>query len=584
MFIRTKLSGGYTYLQIVENQWRNGAVRQRMIASLGRLDRLVESGALDRLLQSGCRLSRRLVTLAAQSEDGSDAGVEVRRIGPALVFERLWRETGCRDAVRAALRGRRHRFDVERAVFLSVLHRIMVSGSDRSAMAWRRGQAVAGSGELELQHLYRAMAWLGEALADSEQAHQTRAPRCVKDGIEEDLFDRRKDLFSGLELVFFDTTSLFFFGEGGATLGRRGHSKDRRPDCKQMILGMALDGDGVPVCSEIWPGSIADVTALEQVANRLQHRFGVGTVCLVADRGMISAATLAAIEARGWQYILGARPRASKEVRERVLADPAPFASIRVPRQHDSQPLELGVKEVRISDGGEGENRPAGHASADPRFRRYVVCRNPVEARRDAALRQQMVAELEKKLASDGARSLLGNRGYRRYLVAKGAGFVLDRARIRDEAKFDGIWVLRTNAAMDAAGAALKYKQLWRVEQVFRTAKSLLDTRPIFHTVDETIRGHVFCSFLALVLQNELFRRLRSDGESFEWKQILRDLDALTETVVEQDGKRFLLRSRAQGCCGKVARSVGVRLPAAIRRDDTETPDTETPDTEAAMN
>ena len=373
MFCRAKVSGSNTYIQIVENHREGNKVRQRVIATLGRLDHLQASGALDRLLQSACRFSEQLMVLAAQpgSQDGED-GAEVRRIGPALVFERLWRDSGCQKIVQALLAGRRFQFDVERAIFASVLHRIMVSGSDRAACVWMRDQVIDGASELELQHLYRAMAWLGEPLAETDQHHATHAPRCVKDRVEEALFARHRDLFTELDLVFFDTTSLYFTGQGGESIGRRGRSKDRRADCRQMVLGLVLTQDGRPVCSEMWPGNVADVTALEAVAERLGHRFGIRSVCLVADRGMISKRTMAAIEARGWQYILGARARATKEVREAVLTDGGAMTAITVARAHDPEPLTLEIKEVVVPRPGEGEE--------PEERRRYVVCRNPVEA------------------------------------------------------------------------------------------------------------------------------------------------------------------------------------------------------------
>ena len=175
--------------------------------------------------------------------EGHGPDAHVVSIGPALIFERLWRETGCQEVVRKLLTTRHHRFDVERAVFMSVLHRLMVSGSDRSALQWRRDQTIDGCAGLELQHLYRAMGWLGEALGEREP--DAPSPRRVKDLIEEELFARRRDLFSALDLVFFDTTSLFFTGNGGDTLGQYGKSKDHRSDCKQMVLGMVIDGDGM---------------------------------------------------------------------------------------------------------------------------------------------------------------------------------------------------------------------------------------------------------------------------------------------------------------------------------------------------
>ena len=227
--------------------------------------------------------------------------------------------------LRAALSGRRFRFDVERAVFLTVLHRLFhtESGSDRDAGCWQRDYRIEGVGEVPLHHLYRAMAWLGEALPSAPAGEAS--PRCVKDLLEEQLFARRRTLFSRDALVFFDTTSVFFTGEGGEQLGARGFSKDHRPECKQLVLGMVLDRDGRPVCSEVWPGNTNDVSTLARVARRLEERFGMLRVCVVADAGMISRQVLRKLEAMGWEYILGAGLRRTAEVKDRVLADPEPF-------------------------------------------------------------------------------------------------------------------------------------------------------------------------------------------------------------------------------------------------------------------
>ena len=149
--------------------------------------------------------------------------------------------------------------------------------------------------------MYRAIAWLGEELADQEG--RTRAPRAIKDLVEERLFARRRDLFNDLDLVFFDTSALYFHGEGGETLGRRGKSKDHRPELKQVVIGVVIDRHGRPLCSETWPGNATDVQALLPVIDRLRARFCIGWICVVPDRGMISARTLAELEARGIEHI-----------------------------------------------------------------------------------------------------------------------------------------------------------------------------------------------------------------------------------------------------------------------------------------
>ena len=563
MFVRLKKVGPYQYLQIAQNRREGKRVKQSIIATLGRLDKLTASGAIDQLLRSAARFAERLMVLAEHSTDAHDSpDATVVSIGPALIFERLWRETGCQAVVRKLLATRHHHFDVERAVFMTVLHRLMVSGSDRSALQWRRDQAIDGTEALELQHLYRAMGWLGEALGESEP--DAPSPRRTKDLIEEALFARRRDLFTDLDLVFFDTTSVFFTGEGGETLGQYGKSKDRRSDCRQMVLGMVIDGDGIPVASEMGPGNTTDVTTLDRVAERLQRRFGVRRVCLVADAGMISNKQMAAVEARGWLYILGARLRRTTEVRDVVLSDTGAFDTVEVERQRPD-PMALQVKEVTVCDtpGNGAENEP-------PKPRRYVVCRNPEQARKDAATRAQLLAALENKLRSDGPKSVVANKGYKRYLKAEKDAFVVDFDKARDEQRFDGMWVLRTNTEMSAVEVALRYKQLWMVEQVFRTAKSLLDTRPIFHKTDATICGHVFCSFLALVLRDELFRRMDNAGVSAEWGDILRDLNALSETTITYNDKIFAVRSNAVGVAGKIAQCAGVRLPNTVRQIEFE--------------
>src|SRR5918998_684867 len=353
MFFRLKPSGPRTYLQLVENRREDGAHRQHVIATLGRADELAASGALGALLASGARLCDRVMLLSALGGDAEGPRLSTRRIGGPLLFGRLWEETGCGAVIEDLLAGRGFEFAVERAVFATVLHRLFVSGSDRACDRWIEDYAVPGTDNLALPHLYPAMAWLGEELdaADGGQAHATPfAPRCAKDQVEEALFARRRDLFSELSVVFVDTTSLRFEGAGGEGLGRSGHSKDHRPDLMQLVLCVVIDAEGRPICTEIMPGNTADVRVLLPVVDRLRGRFAIGRVCIVADRGMISAATLEGLEERGLEYILGARERTDRLVREVVLADAGAFTPLLVERARGAE-TQLFAKEVRHGGG-----------------------------------------------------------------------------------------------------------------------------------------------------------------------------------------------------------------------------------------
>ncbi|HEY9069629.1 MAG TPA: IS1634 family transposase [Candidatus Ozemobacteraceae bacterium] len=543
MFARIKKTGPYEYLQIVENRREGKKTLQRVIATVGRLDRLRRQGEIEPLVRSLSRFSGKvLLVLSGQSDD---LHATAKKIGPALIFERLWKELGIGQVLRGLLSQRKFEFDVERAVFLSVLHRLFVSGSDRSCDKWHRDYVVQGVEGLSLHHLYRAMAFLGEEL-DDQSDRTPFSPRCTKDLVEEALFDRRRDLFSGLDCVFFDTTSVYFEGEGGQTLGRPGHSKDHRPDCNQMIVGVILDHSGHPVCCEMWPGNTADVRSLVPVIARIRSRFEIGRFCIVSDRGMISEQTMAWLEKEKILYILGARMRRVREINEDVLSRAGRYREVYPEGGSPKEPSPLKVKEVMIEQ------------------RRYIVCLNERQARKDAADRRAILEALQEKIRSN-PKSLVGNKGYRKYLSINRDSVSIDRKKILEEERFDGKWVLKTNTGLGAQQVALKYKELWQVEQVFREMKSILETRPIYHQRDEAIRGHVFCSFLALVLRKELDRRLEKAGHCFEWADIKQDLKSLQEIVIEDNGKRLAIRSECKGSCGRLFQSVGVAIPLTIR-------------------
>jgi len=542
MFARVKRSGKYQYLQIVENRKEKGKVKQRVISTIGRMDQLHEKNRVQTLIRSLSRFSEMaLMILSGQSDVYADSVT----IGPPLIFERLWRETGIQGAVNKMLMGRRFDFDVERAIFLTVLHRLMVSGSDRFCERWRRDYDIQGTKDLDLHHLYRAMGFLGEVLDDQNGATPF-APRCTKDLIEEEIFAGKRHLFSELELVFFDTTSIYFEGRGGKTIGQRGFSKDHRPDLKQMVVGAVIDDKGRPICCEMWPGKTADVTTLIPITERMRERFGIRRFCIVADRGMISHKTLKTLEEENIPYILGTRMRRVKAIKTEVLSRGGRYREVYPEGIKSKDPSPLKVKEVLHND------------------RRYIVCLNSRQARKDAVDRKAIIGALEDQLKK-GAKSLVGNKGYRRYLkITKGSARI-DTEKVKYESRFDGKWVLTTNTDLSATQVALKYKELWQVERVFRDVKSLLETRPIYHQRDENIRGHVFCSFLALVLRKELEKRLNDAGHIFEWSDIKQDLKALKRLTIEEGNKRFAIRTQCQGNCGKIFQAVRVALPQTIR-------------------
>jgi len=542
MFARIKKSGKYQYLQIVENRKEKGKVKQRVISTIGRLDQLQAKSRVETLIRSLSRFSEKtMLILSGKSEVSADAV----KIGPSVIFERLWQQTGIKKAIQRLIVDRRFEFDVERAIFLTILHRLMVSGSDRFCERWRRDYNINGTEQLDLHHLYRAMTFLGEVV-DDQKAATPFTPRCNKDLIEESIFFDQRDMFSGLDLVFFDTTSIYFEGAGGTTIGKKGFSKDHRPDLNQMVVGAIIDDKGKPICCEMWPGNTTDVKTLIPVTDRIRKRFGINSFCVVADRGMISADTIEDLASSHIPYILGTRMRRVNEIKFDVLSRGGRYSEVYPEGLTSKDPAPLKVKEVVHN------------------HKRYIVCMNMRQARKDAADREAIIASLKEQLKK-GPKSLIGNKGYRKYLKLDKDSAHIDMDKVKYESRFDGKWVLTTNTDLPTEKIALKYKELWQVERVFRDVKTMLHTRPVYHQKNENIRGHVFCSFLALVLRKELERRLNAAGHVFEWSDIKQDLKALQQVSIEENGKRLAIRSECKGVCGKVFQAVGVALPPTIK-------------------
>jgi hypothetical protein len=539
MFVRIKTIAQdgqrYEYLQIVRSVRDGPRVRQELVASLGRRDLLIATGKLDQLLQALARFSTRLKVVEA-AKDARFVAREARSWGPALVFGRLWERQGLPEILDRLAEGRRFGFEPERVAFALALQRLCAPGSDLQGAAWAQTVEAPGFDDLALHHFYRTLPWLA----------------AIRHALEQDLFLQNRDLFSAeLDLVFIDTTSVYCYREGESALIRHGYSRDRRPDLPQLVLCVAVDGQGWPVAFDVLPGNTADVDALSLTIARFRERFRIRRAVVVADRGMFGRNTLAQLRDHAtapFDYILGCPLRRERAVAREVLARPGRYQQVAD---------NLEVKEVKLGE------------------RRYVVCRNPIEAKQDAADRAALLTKLRQTLEHDGPKAVVGNRGYARFLrIAKGS-VTLDEAATAREARLDGKFVLTTSTDLPAAAVAQAYKSLWRVERAFRAMKSTLDVRPVFHQRDDSVIGHIVGCFLALRLEVDLQRRLDAKSLAAPWPDLLRDLARLQAVLVELDGTRYRLRTDCLGHAAKAFQAAGVAIPTAV------TPLGPTPDLDA---
>jgi arginine repressor len=520
MFFRFKSSiqNGitYEYLQIAESFRKEGQPRQRIVANLGRRDRLEAEGKIDSLVESLAKFSQKYRALKALSLEARTA----KLWGPALIFGRLWEEQGLPEILGRLAEGRKFGFDLERVAFAMVLQRLISPGSDLQGSGW--APTVEGLPEIALQHLYRTNGFLAE----------------IREELEKSLFARDRDLFSQeLDVVFLDTTSVAIHRDEETEWRKRGYSRDHRPDLPQLVLSVAVDKKGWPVSWEVFPGNTADPAAFEAMIAKMRTRFRIGRVVVVADRGMMGKKSLELLEDKPpYDYILGCRMRKQKEIGTEVLGRGGRYQDVAE---------NLKVKEVRVDD------------------RRYVICLNEEEARKDEAARSAILDHLREKLAG-GAMSLVGNKGYARYLRVTPNAVHIDEDKVAAESRYDGKYVLRTNTDLPAAEVAQTYKSLWRVERAFRETKSTLEVRPIFHHRDDMSIGHIVAGFLALRLEVDLQRRLDKRGIEVSWPTLMRDLSQVQAVHLQTDGRLYLLRTDLQGAANQAFQAAGVRPPSAV--------------------
>lgn len=539
------------YYQLAENVWdpQKRCAVAKVAYSFGRGDE-VDREAMQRLARSILRVFSSEEALAAEP------GVRVFQSWPyggAYVLGALWNELEIPKAIEEHTRGQKTHQPFERALFAMVANKALQPYSKLYCHEHWLSEEVffPGRETLELQHLYRAMDFL--------EAH--------KEKIERAIYFRMADLLNvDVDLIFYDTTSLHFevdeedegLSQGNALAGRRsyealrkrGHSKNGRGDAPQIVVGLAVTRDGLPVRSWVFPGNTNDVTTIEKVKADLRG-WQLNRCVFVGDAGMNSEDNRRRLSLGGGKYIFATKMRAGDEVSKDVVT--------RAGRYQDVAE-NLRVKEVVV---GDGERR-----------RRYVVCHNPEQADRQRQHRERLLEELRLELESQSQPlragrhakhtcQLVTSRRYGRYLRQTAIGIPkIDRAAVAAEAKLDGKWVITSNDdTLTPEDLALGYKQLMRVEECWRTMKSGLRTRPVFHWSPHRICAHISLCVLALLLERVAERRA---GDT--WRNILAQLDAIKVVEYERTGTRVLQTTEIRSEVTELLQRLKVAPPPRLHR------------------
>lgn len=519
---KTKEGQVREYLCVVEGHRENGKVRQKMLANLGRLDELKASGNLERLAEKLNELvgKRELVDLAKDIK-----AQWAKHYGVIQVLKGMWKKLEISKVLFAEDEASEKEFSFHEAIQAMVINRLVKPSSKLETYHWKDRVYEPAWEALNLQHFYRAMDYLVQR----------------KDAIEESLFKRRDDLFGkSLDLVLFDTTTIKYWGEhSDSPLLKHGYSKEKRMDLKQIIIGVLMSKDGLPLTHEVWEGNQSDMKSLKVIVSRLRDRYEIKKVVIVCDRGMVSEKNLKELEDAGYEYIVGVKMRSLDEEKKRELLGEAGFEEIRE---------DLWVKEKKHQG------------------RRYLICHNPREAALEAQKREYFKAVVEKKLRDYSFKDWIVKNGYRKYVKLEGKDFqiTMDYQRLEEEKIYDGKWVLLTNTEYSSKECALYYKSLSQVEQGFRDLKSRIETGPIYHWTTNRIRGHVFICFLALLLKIAFEKALEKIDPKAVYSEILQALKDVKATKIMVKDREMILRTALPEKAHLGFKAVGVRIPGDV--------------------
>jgi transposase len=510
-------SGGrvLTYLQLVESYRDGGRVRQRVIKKLGREDQL-DPAMVERLIRSLAKYAD--VEVGEGNPLSETALLPGQAFGHLHALEHVWNELELGSIIAALAAGRRFAFDAVNVIKAIVFQRVLDPGSERSLVRSFLPSVHAPELEgIELQHTYRALRFLSEVGPELE-ARLT--------GV------MTSKLFADASLVLFDTTSTYFEGAGPDELASFGFSRDKRGDRPQANLALLTSREGLPLGHWLYPGKQSDVKSMAKASLEFRQRLGLGSFVLVADRGMVSAANLEALQDEGIEYVIAERLRRSTA--NEALARAGRYK--RVTRH-------LEVKEIKTDA-----------------IERVLVCRNLERAAEDARQRDDIVQQLQEKIAAGGVRDQLKN-GARRYLKLSGATPEIDLKKVREDARYDGKWVLRTTTSLPPEQVALAYRGLWRVEHAFRTLKTPLELRPLFHTSEAGVRGHVQACVLAYALVRVIEDRLDAAGIDASAKEALQDLSRIQRAPLARAGITVTKTSTPNEQHQRLLAAIGAPIP-----------------------
>lgn len=532
MFIKITKSGKYEYAQLVQSYREDGRTKHKVMMNLGRLDQIAGNPSFQRIAVRLQELSgvKRRVDLNTVSEG------QIVNYG-YVVYRKLFKELGIEDIL-SQLQGKA-KFSLSDSCFLMVLEHLLEPKSKRGA--YLHQQRYVQLPQVGLNHLYRAL--------DVLHLH--------KEAIEEALYYHSRNLFNmHVDVVFFDVTTFYFESVKADSLREFGFSKDGKFNEVQVVLALLIDGQGRPIGYELFPGNTFESKTLESALEKLEKRFGLRRVIIVADRGINSKLNLKRIAERGYRYIVASRIRKMNKALTQALLDPEGYAEM--PAEEDET-----IRYKVIEHTHKIEENSQTYAIPE----RLVFTYSSKRAKKDKADRERLIEKAISLLEDQSQIKALNKRGGKKYLkeIGNSSTWILDEATIAKDEQFDGYYGIQTNDCDLTPQAILDaYHTLWKIEESFRLMKSTLEVRPVFHWTEHRIKGHFVVCFIAFLMERTLELKLKNSGITASPEKIREALNAMCFTKVEIDQNTFYIKTKGTELSNSIFRALRIKQPKNI--------------------
>ena len=514
------------YAQFVESVRTEKGPRQKILVNLGRIDSQSGRKMLELLAISLVEIIDRLHILDVAKDV---EGKESKEMGCSLVFKKLDEQLGIKKILKKSFKNIKTDFSVEDALFNLILNRLSSPSSKNATTEWQQNQYDIN--EYDTHQYYRAMDHLH---ANKEE---------IEDQLFQTMKSQSKSSGKDLSVALFDTTSVVYYGEGDEeeSLLKHGFSKARRSDLKQIVVGLAMTKDGVPISHEVFSGNTNDQTCFKETLHKFSRKYNERSVTFVGDRGLINGKNIDSLVSSGFRYILGFKMRSiPKNERSDIFAN----------KKWKPITKELDYRDINYKG------------------QRLVVYYNKERAIKDRFKREELLTRIQEKIKNRTILTVVSNANYKKFLKIEGKKPSLDIEKIEADALYDGIFILTTNTKFTPGEIVSRYRDLWQCESGFRTLKSELDLQPLFHRKERRIRSHVLICFIALILKTMLLKKMRAIDKEASYSKTLGELKKIQAMYLRVYKTNLIVRSEIKEHAKTAFRALGMAFPRKVLRQE----------------